>query len=310
MITIDDIKSQYLDKKLSQITGYKFNVVANEGEFLPPQRHGNTVDKYINGIFAMTGADVRRLGSGSETYLYAFDFSLRFLLPLDDRTYQETQYGNSTLLYSNVRDFRTALSSAFSGMQVISMPITENDRLVTYKGGVFVDLPMPVDMTMQMRQDIGNSIEYACSMSVAVVAGGVNTQDIVFTINNFRVPFMSISIERTPTLSADLVSTRENGSSSAYPESTALKIEFTVPALEGIGTLYNREVLNYILGITPGNKTVPVGLGILGSYFLNNSNSDVQPMIFAGAKLQGEGVNNLVYSCALVNYTPDGEIIQ
>jgi hypothetical protein len=33
-------------------------------------------------------------------------------------------------------------------------------------------------------------------------------------------------------------------------------------------------------------------------------------MIFSDAKLQGEGVSNLVYNVVLVNYTPDGEIIQ
>ena len=316
MITIDDIKSGFLDGALAKLTDYEFNVVVNEGEFLSPVRSGNTVKQFVNGILTMTGADIRALGAWTsgvvKSYIYAFDFVLRFLLPIDDRVFQEYKQGNVSSMYKNVQAFRTALSSTLSGMTAGKITINENGVDTQYMGGIFVDLPLVEDMSLQTRQDIGNSIVYECSFSVALVKNGINTQSITFFLGETEedediVPFMSISVGRTPTLSADLISTRENGSSSAYAESSALKIEFTVPAVSK--NPYNTAVLKYIMGKKAANSPVFVRMQIDGVDLGEDINTPIK-MIFADAKLQGEGVSNLVYNVVLVNYTPDGEVIQ
>lgn len=306
MITIDDIKRGYLDGALAKLTDYDFNIVSNEGELLSPMRSGNTVKQFINGILTMRGADIRALGTDStgsvSSYIFAFDCNLRFLLPIDDRVFMESSQGNYSYLYKNVQDFRTALSSTLSGMRSVKITIDGEE----YTGGVFVDLPTVAELSMEIRQDIGNSIEYNCSFSIALVKGGMNTQDTVFMINGAVVPFMSYNIDRTPTLSADLISTRANGSSSAYAESAAFKIDFSAPALKN--TAYNTAVLNYIMGKANANTPVDVHFFIDGIPL--GYNDEPVKMIFASAKVQGEGVSNLIYNVTLVNYTPDGEIIQ
>lgn len=291
MITIEDIKNGYIMPQLSKIEGYNFHIVTDTGEWRSPERNGNTVTEYVNGDLSLQGVDFQRLSGGR--IASGFEFRLRFLIPLDDYvSFTDGEYPSKE--YATVIQFRKALSEVLAGAASISITKTEEETEKTYVGGAFFNLPMPGENLI--RQKIGKSIEYTCSISVALLEGGVNTTGVSLTIDGENVSFSSIKIARKPTPSADLISNSTNGESSVYAESTQFTIEFSVPAVSD--QTYSSAVMSYVLGLTDGNMPH----GVILKTPLGEWETEKQ-MIFAGCEMQGNGVSNILYGVSLVPYT-------
>lgn len=284
MITVDDIKNGYLMKILANITEYNFNIVTDTGEYREPLRQKNVVTSYVNGVFSLQSVDFQQLNDGRVAA--GFEFLLKFTLPLDDRT----PLDGTGKEYKTLIDFRQKLSDKLAGATLVEI---EKDGK-TYVGGAMFNLPMP--NANAIRQHIGKSIEYSCTIALALLDGGVNTSKLALSIDGVKVPFTGIKITRTPTLSADLMSKSKNDESTVYAESTQFKIEFSMPA---VSDNCSSAVMLYILGVDDGNKPHMVKVEVKDKADWTTEKA----MIFGGCEVQGSGMSNLLYSVSLVPYT-------
>lgn len=286
MITIDDIKDGYLLKTLEKMTNYEFNIVTDIGAYVEPRRSKNTLKQYVNGMFMLRGVDIQRLSDGREAM--GFEFILDFLIPVDDRAILSyPEQGSISSIYQSVMDFRNTLADVLAGSTVAT--ITKNDK--TYTGGVLFNLPTVGQNSI--RQGVGNSVTYSCSISLALLDGGINTAGLKLKIQDEIVPYSSIKITRNPALSSDLMNISESSTASVYAESTQLKIDFSAPAIDG--SVLKEKAFAYLFGTMKANDVLAVSIG-----------DSAFNMIFGGCEMQGSGVSNLSFSISLVPYTAAG----
>lgn len=289
MITIDDIKDQYILPTLAE-TGYSFNIVTDVGDYKNNWRNRNQATNIINGLIMLTESEIQPLSNGLSAI--AYQAMITFLIPLDDPEINE---------YPSVTEFREALSTAFS--RSVKIAVADKDGKI-YEGGVAYSLPA-VGQRNQ-RDMAGDSVTYTCTISVSFLQGALNISDYALIIDGGAVAFSSIRITRTPVLMADLLSNRQNAGSSTYAESAAFKIEFTAPALSDNAASEN--VVNYIFGSKSANAPMQVYFGRL----IGADVTDGKPiyeylyngqMIFAGCDMSGNGVSNIGFNVSLVPYT-------
>lgn len=277
MIQIETIKTFILNT-LGQ-TDYKFKIFTDAGEFQKAVRHGNAVEEYINGCLIIADTDTETL-SGGEVAV-AVETTLEFVIPVDE--------AKADGVYQDIVNFREDLSAAFEKATKISFT---DDAGHTYTGGVSYSLPTSGEIAI--RQGVGLSYTYICSISVAYIKNGVNTADVRLLIDKSPVSFMSINFSRVTSYIADTYKTAGDVSASGYGESAAFTIKFTVPALQGVES--STAIGRYLLGFENPNTPHRVELIVPGL-----GTKDI-PMIFGNCESGGSGVSNLSYNVSLVPY--------
>lgn len=298
MITIDDIKDQYILPTLAE-TGYSFNIVTDTGAFQEAIRTRNTVINYVNGLLRLTGVDFQRLNDGR--LAAAFEMTIEFIIPIGDRVTIETYQGSNNISLSckEVQDFRAALSNVLSNATKITLTRYEDDVEKIYTGGVFFNLPVAGQRAV--RDLLGDSINYSCSITVAVLEDAVNTTELTLKIDGETIGFTGIKLSRNPALLADVMKESNAGEASVYSESTQFKIDFTIPVLKNVA--YSSAVMRYIIGLDNGNIAHSVYLAVPELMPGEGILSRTSQMLFGGCETQGNGVSNLLYTVSLVPYT-------
>lgn len=308
LITIDDIKNQFIMKVLEE-TGYTFNIVTDVGDFEKAKRNRNSITAPINGLLMLTSSEVQQLNGGMVAIGY--QIMLSFIIPVGDGDYalesnsEDNEINRVNNEFPNVTAFRNKLSAVLSKSQKIAVSDVEGKY---YEGGISYSLPA-VGQRNQ-RDVLGDSVTYTCMIGVAFLENAVNTSDIVLLIDNQRVSFSSIRITRTPALTPDILSSagtaQGNGESTAYAESAMFKIEFAVPALKNVA--YSNAIMQYLMGIDSANAPHNVVLQIPK---VQNPNAEDtadywtidRQMIFAGGDFGGSGVSNVLCNISLTPYT-------
>ena len=300
LITIDDIKEQYIMKVLEE-TGYAFNIVTDVGDFEKAKRNRNSVSAPINGLLMLTSSEVQQLNGGMAAIGY--QSMLTFIIPIGDGDYAVTEEnGNNEIKpvnneFPNVTAFRNKLSAVLSKSQKIA--VTDSEGKV-YEGGISYSLPA-VGQRNQ-RDAVGDSVTYTCTIGVAFLENAVNSSDLELYIDGERVAFTNIRITRTPALIPDLLSgANAKAESKAYAESAMFKIEFSVPMLKGVS--YSNSITKYVLGDEGANTVHTVGLRVPLTVLEEEDYNQGHKMIFAGGEFSGSGVSNVLCNISLTPYT-------
>ena len=282
MISIQTIKEQYIDKILNQVQGYKFKVFTDAGQYQKSIRKKNTVTNYVNGLMAITGTDTETLAGGE--IAVAIDCAIEFVFPVNELEQAHIEQGEEK--QSEIQAFREALSQAFSKTNVVSFNVDGNN----YTGGV--SYQFPVGGMLAIRQGVGLSYTYSCSVQIAYIKNGINSTNIELAIDNHAVPFMTLQLSRNASYIADAhkTSTEAKG----YAESTSFSISMTIPALRGVAIPVS--IGKFLLGLEPANTPHDVVLEIEGI------GAKQQQMIFSSCDASAEGVSNIAFNVTLVPY--------
>lgn len=271
MITLDELKDNYIIPVLEG-TPFKFSIFTDTGDYEKAKRRKNTVTEYINGLFKLVESEIKKIGGGLTAV--ALVTNLKFLIPCGDETEVNGEF-------AKVTEFRNALSEVFSQNQKIN--ITSEGQ--TYVGGVAYSLPMAGER--EIRQRVGDSIAYTCSITFAYLENAVNASDVSFTLDDEIIPYTSFTIRRAPSISAALYAGTSNGESKAYAEMTGFTVDLEMPVLSDSPP--SAAVAAYLLGTASANavhtlKAIFAGLG-----------EKTYSVIFGECYVSGAGVSNCVY---------------
>lgn len=277
MITLEQLRDNYILPVLETVP-FKFNIFVDTGDYKEPERRMNAVTEYINGVFSLTQSEVKKIGGGLTSV--ALVTSLKFLLPCGD----ETDIDGT---FPNVTEFRTALSEAFSKNQVLSI---ETDG-VTYAGGVAYSLP--TTGMRAMRQGLGDSIEYVCTIAFSYLENALNASEVRIYIDGAETPYMGFLLTRKINTSADLYRGTSSGEASVYAENSIFTIDFETPASNN--SAVSKEILRHITGSVPADKPHSVRIDVGDDWF-------AKTMIFGECTASGAGVSNVVYKVSLLPY--------
>ena len=246
MITIDNIKEQYIEPALNKLP-YHFHVFTDEGAYKKAVRNKNVRKSIINAIMTVTESDIALLGGGLKAS--AMNISIRFLIPVPDECFDED--GNYVAEYSYVDTFRDRLSSVISTSAKIELA---DDDGTTYIGAAACGFPLSGELAQ--RQGIGYSFEYTCYLEVAYIKNAVNSSDVVFYLDNTSevIPCSGFAIGRNSTLSANLMSDSQNGQSGVYSENSVFTIDLTMPATLPTDSDYSMAMFEYLMGSSNMNE--------------------------------------------------------
>lgn len=276
MITLEQLRDNYILPVLETVP-FKLNISIDTGDYKESERRMNAVTEYINGVFSLTQSEVKKIGGGLTAV--ALVTSLKFLLPCGDET-------DTDGALPDVTAFRTALSEAFAENQILN--IEADGR--TYTGGVTYSLPATGARTM--RQGVGDSIEYVCTIAFAYLENALNASDVKISIDGIEIPYTNFMLTRRINASADLHRGGAwNGEASVYAESSTFTIDLDVPAL--YNSELSKEILHHITGTVSADKPHSVRIDI-GDDWL------AKTMIFGECTASGAGVSNVVYKVSLL----------
>lgn len=280
MITLDQLKDNYVMPLLNS-TPFKFMIFTDAGNYRHPDRRKNTVTEYINGLFSLSQSEVQRLGGGLTAV--ALVTNIKLLIPCGDNS--DTSYTGELRIVQQIRD---ALSEVLS--QNVKLSITSDGK--TYVGGVSYTLPSAE--LRNLRQGIGDSLEYSFSITFAYLENALNATDVKILIDGAEIAYTSFLLTRRINPSADLYKNSTNGEAKAYAENSTFTIDLEMPALSDSPP--SLTILNRILGITSVNTshTVVLTIGDITTQTFN--------MMFGECSASGAGVSNIVYKVSLLPF--------
>ena len=280
MITLDQLKENYIMPLLNS-TPFKFMIFTDAGNYRPPDRRKNTVTEYINGLFSLSQSEVQRLGGGLTAV--ALVTNIKILIPCGDNS--DTSYTGELRIVQQIRD---ALSEVLS--QNVKLSITSDGK--TYVGGVSYTLPSAE--LRNLRQGIGDSLEYIFSITFAYLENALNATDVKILIDGAEIAYTSFLLTRRINPSADLYKNSTNGEAKAYAENSTFTIDLEMPALSDSPP--SLTILNHILWITSVNTshTVVLTIGDITTQTFN--------MMFGECSASGAGVSNIVYKVSLLPF--------
>ncbi len=210
---------------------YQFYVVADTTDYKKPEREGNSVTLYIQGVLHQIDSNIEASQGGKISA--TLNTRMDLLLPVFDGDDNE---GNKDLVKS-VREILDACFSA-SGAGVVTDD-GEIDYAYSYKyslanTGTRAQLPM-----------IGDSFVFTAYINYYFVEDGINSQKIKLQVSGGDVAYTALGINRSTTQEANLPADSTNGSAQNTNASTQLAINFVAPARASGGAY--QAVLNYLL---------------------------------------------------------------
>lgn len=246
MITINDIKEQYIEPILSQLP-YIFQVYTDLGDYERATRENNIRHSTINGVMTVTESDISLLGGGLKAS--AVNMSLRFLIPVPDEAFDEE--GGYSGDYTFVEEFRERLASVVATSEKITLTDADGN---SYVGAVSSGFPMSGELAQ--RQIIGYSFEYTCYLQFAYLKNAVNASDALFYLDGDTtpLPITGFAIGRNSTLTANLLSSSTNGESGVFAENSVFTVDVTLPVINPSSSTAAQNIYDYLMGVDDMNE--------------------------------------------------------
>ena len=294
MIELKTLAKKLQDKLNGILSGFNFHIVTDTGELRLPEREGNDVRQFVNGLLTSNGSEVTNLvtGNGEENKLiYATQScTFRVILQLEDEEediYIKDLKGNIVdTIYgykSKIASLRSTLNSAFQG--VYNENIEENGR--TYSVTTVYNLVESGQR--EMVEHLGDSFIFYTYIYYSFIENGVNTRDMTFKLDGATIPYQSITVFRTPIMDGNVYANGKNGSTRNISSQSTLSISFELPAVKG-KTL--DAIINYILDgdLNQAHLLKATINGVERDYLV----------AYGENKLMGETIKNVGMSLSLV----------
>lgn len=202
--------------------------------------------------------------------------------------------GNNTYI-ERVRD---ALSNAFQRNEQSVM--TENGKnylvCILYQ---FVETGI-----RDQQSPIGDCMSFTAYISYMLVENGLNTHDIVYTLDGKIIPFQTNTVYRTPTMDANVPANSANGAVKNLASQSIFSISFQLPALRNEIT---RRMFEWLFG---GELNVAHILGIKYPTFSGDTSQEkFYLMTYGENNASGETIKNVGQTLTLVECWNDYELV-
>ena len=217
--------------------GWQFKIWANAGKRTKPQRNGNNVVYYVEGVLQTTTSAIEPNTLIMGVNGLSLDFAVKAQPPRTSaaqtsQSLEEVQDGQ--IYFINL--VANVLSEYFTKSQ--SFQLTDSDGN-TYGVAMFagVALPSVIDIS-----SIGVAVPMSVSITLNFVLGGINALDIKLYMDGERVPYQSFSPSRAGQMSTNVQSNTTAQTNLAT--SSLYAISLTCPSANN--NYASQYVLNYI----------------------------------------------------------------
>lgn len=255
----------------------EFKIWANSGQHTPPVRSGNIVKYFIDG-------NLRSTTSSNEANILEMGFNgltLDFAVPIQQPKTDATQTPDMLALVQNAQypfvDFIVSvIDEYFKTAQAFSLQDGETTYGVSFNAG----------RSTSGLVDLGPLLDKFMTVSVYIevyyLEGGINSRDVVLTVDGVKMPFQNVTIGRSNRMTSDQYSDSEVIKN--LSTATALSIDFAFPSNADNTT---KQAVLFLLQGKP-NSTHFIGLqygsGNEQMYFMtfDNMTTNAQGISFAG----------------------------
>lgn len=284
----------------------QFKIFEDTGALQLDTREENTVTEYINGEMRTVSSEISSLNNGS--VVATQNCKVDFIVRLEDIEYDEEEYalaldGEGKLskelldvIYGNatkIKAIRALFDKVFSINGTERLVINDKSYVVTTiytlaNSGIREQAPM-----------LGDSYSFTVYIFYIFIENGINTTDLIVTLDGQNLPFEGITIMRTPTLDGIVPANTAKGALENVATMSQLMVSLELPALE---SEVNEKIRDFIFDGTL-NKKYSLGLGF------NTANMHYYDVTMSVGRLNGETVKNMGLQVSFVEIIDDEEIV-
>lgn len=228
MINLDVLKT-IIENGLNQVpnSNFVFNLFSETGDYKAPERDRNSVKQYINGILSVSSSEVIPTNGINVSTLVT---KIEFIVPVND------EYTDSApILFTEVRN---VIAAYFERTNVVNL----NDDNTDYVVGMYAELPTTGEVNI--RNGIGESINYTVTIYFSFVENGESSMDYEFYLNGTKIPYTSANISRINSSESGVYNTSTsqdiNYIVKNIPVSSAFSVTMSIPSLS------NNQAVNLI----------------------------------------------------------------
>lgn len=306
MIGLKTFAENLQTKLNNNLQGLTFAIKADTKEFEKSLRIGNTVKEYINGLLTLQSSDMSNLTDGQLFATIGCRLQVIFklkgnesdedteIIDPDTNEVVEIIEGN----YSKIERVRDALSSAFqtNTQEVMTDSAGKNYLVCTLYQ--FIETG-----NREQVQILGDSMSFTAYISYMIVENGINTHDIVYTLDGKVIPFQTNTAYRTPTMDANVPANSPNGATKNLSSQSNFNVSFQLPALQNAIT---RAMFKWLFGgeLNTAHLLNVSYLETTGAYTEKN-----YLVTFGENTASGETIKNVGQTMSLVECWDDYEII-
>lgn len=274
MIAIDSLVDILNDALNELIEGITFRIMPDGDDYVPPEREGNDVTQYINGIAQITDSALVPINNLT---IITQTLTVNVLVPIDTEKPAQKSF----------EPVRSVIGEYLSKPQKYEISNKYGDYSVTFYGS------QPEAGDIAMRDGVGKSIPYSFNVFFSFIEKGINSLDFEMEFDGEPVPFIEIAVIETPVTDGGAFSGTQ-GSAKNYATTYALEVQITVPAL--MDSNLTQEFAKYLL--TKERKIYPVKMSYGGV-------SGVRNMMFTTSNITVRGTENIGQSISLIEALED-----
>lgn len=299
---VEQLNTELNTASTSAGAGVVFDIVADGEEYKKPTRSGNDVTIYTQGSAVVLESNIvpaQGITVLTETIGIVIGVPIKDgerLVGDDENGYtpERIPYNESILPVKNI------LTEYFS--QIHTGTITTSGTSAKTYSTSFVG-SQPQASEIDIRANIGLSIEYSLYITYVVILNGLNSQDIKVYFGSGtptvyeQIPCTTCTITRVPTQDGGAFA-NSNGVSKIYNANTALEIDLSVPALTN--SVLTKKYFDFLFKGADETFSVKVEYPKLQGESGNGNNTVTYTMRFAQGNIAMDGVKNVGQSITFV----------
>lgn len=270
MINLDVLKT-IIENGLNQVpnSNFVFNLFSETGDYKAPERDRNSVKQYINGILSVSSSEVIPTNGINVSTLVT---KIEFIVPVND------EYTDSApILFTEVRN---VIAAYFEKTNVVNL----NDDNTDYVVGMYAELPTTGEVNI--RNGIGESINYTVTVYFSFVENGESSMDYEFYLNGTKIPYTSANISRINSSESGVYNTSTsqdiNYIVKNIPVSSAFSVTMSIPSLS------NNQAVNLIKNALFKGQIEPLTLKVKE----NETNYYEYDVLISNNSMALQGVQN------------------
>lgn len=270
MINLDVLKT-IIENGLNQVpnSNFVFNLFSETGDYKAPERDRNSVKQYINGILSVSSSEVIPTNGINVSTLVT---KIEFIVPVND------EYTDSApILFTEVRN---VIAAYFEKTNVVNL----NDDNTDYVVGMYAELPTTGEVNI--RNGIGESINYTVTIYFSFVENGESSMDYEFYLNGTKIPYTSANISRINSSESGVYNTSTsqdiNYIVKNIPVSSAFSVTMSIPSLS------NNQAVNLIKNALFKGQIEPLTLKVKE----NETNYYEYDVLISNNSMALQGVQN------------------
>ena len=236
MIALETLKNK-LQATLESINtnlgyNFNFNIMTDTGKYKEPDRFENTVIEYTNGVLTVVNSEVSELTDG---ILYATQ-TCNLLIEIDLPNHLEDREYNGLVIMGSERKKKEMRKI----LETLTQKQTYED--VTDQDGTtyLVTTVYSIASSGQRAQIAkeGDSFTFSVFIYYAFVENGVNSRNVLFTVDGVPFPYQAVTLNRAKTYDSNVYANTDSGSIKNMPIQSNWSAVFEIPAL--VGEIYSK----------------------------------------------------------------------